>query len=247
MRNIPALVRREFNAYFASVMGYIVMMFFLIVMGITFCVVVNYLNEGPKQVTAMKIMFNMSWLPSIVVVPAITMRLLAEEKRAGTMETLMTAPVTEFEVVVAKWLGAVLYYSLMWALTALYVLILKHFSTGTASLDVGPIACGYVGVFVVGQFLIAIGLLASSTTKNQVGAVLMSFAVTFMLLIVVQWMTFMVQGGPLNKLFRFLSTTEYMEEFARGVLDVRPVVLYASATAFVLFLTTRILESRKWR
>lgn len=247
MSNVPALVRREFNAYFASVMGYVVIMFFLIVMGVTFVTVVNYLNEGPRQLTAMKILFSMAWLPSIIVVPAITMRLLAEEKRSGSIELLMTAPVTDFEVVFAKWLGAVLFYSLMWALTAFYVVILKQFSAGTASLDFGAIACGYVGVFLIGQFLVAIGLLASSTTKNQVGAVLMSFALIFIFVIVIQWMTFLFQGGPLNKLFRFLSTSEYMDDFARGVFDLRPVVLYVSATGFVLFLTTRIVESRKWR
>ena len=81
MRNVPTLLRRELNAYFASVLGYIVIMFFLIVMGVTFAVIVNYLNRGPTQLTAMKIMFSMFWLPSLVVVPAITMRLLAEEKR----------------------------------------------------------------------------------------------------------------------------------------------------------------------
>src|ERR1043166_4046330 len=165
MRNVSALLRRELNAYFASVLGYVVMMFFLIVMGVTFAVIVNYLNRGPTQLTAMKIMFSMFWLPSLFVIPAITMRLLAEEKRAGTMEMLMTAPVTDFEVVLAKYLGAVVLYSLMWGLTGLYVLILRHFSGGQTALDLGPIASGYVGVLVISQFLIAIGVLASSLTN----------------------------------------------------------------------------------
>ncbi len=89
----------------------------LMVMGIMFAVIVNFLSLGPTQMTAMSIMFNMFWLPSIVVVPMITMRLLAEEKRLGTIEMLMTAPVTEFQVVFAKYLGAVALYTLMWALT----------------------------------------------------------------------------------------------------------------------------------
>ena len=143
----------------------------------------------------MKIMFSMFWLPSLVVVPMITMRLLAEEKRAGTLEMLMTAPVTDFEVVFAKWLGAVVLYTLMWALTVLYVLILRHFSGGTAALDLGPIATGYIGVLVIGQFLIAIGVLASSMTKNQVAAALMSFALVFLVLIVLNWLRLFVPGG----------------------------------------------------
>ena len=247
MRNILALLRRELNAYFASVLGYIVIMFFLVVMGVTFAVVVNYLSTGPKQVTAMKIMFSMFWLPSMVVIPMITMRLFAEEKRAGTLEMLMTAPVTDFQVVFAKYLGAVVLYALMWGLTGLYVVILRHFAGASSALDLGPIASGYVGVLVIGQFLIAIGLLTSSLTKNQVAAALMSFAVVFILLIVMNWLTFLFQGGPVSKVVRAISAFEHMEDFARGILDVRPVVYYLSATAWALFTTTRIVESRKWR
>jgi ABC-2 type transport system permease protein len=247
MRNVPALLRRELNAYFASVLGYVVMMFFLIVMGVTFAVIVNYLNQGPTQLTAMKIMFSMFWLPSLVVIPMITMRLLAEEKRSGTIEMLMTAPVTDFEVVFAKYLGAVVLYTLMWALTGLYVLILRHFSGGTTALDLGPIACGYVGVLVIGQFLIAVGVLTSSLTKNQVTAALMSFALIFILLIVINWLGYLFQGGPINKIVKALSAFDHMEDFSRGILDVRPIVLYLSGTVAALFITTRALESRKWR
>jgi ABC-2 type transport system permease protein len=248
MRNVPTLLRRELNAYFASVLGYVVLMFFLLVMGVTFAVIVNFLtSRGPTQMTAMKIMFSMFWLPSLVIVPMITMRLVAEEKRAGTIEMLMTAPVTDFEVVLAKWFGAVTLYTLMWALTGFYVLILRHFSGGTASLDLGPIASGYVGVLVIGQFLIAIGVLASSMTKNQVAAALMSFAVIFLFIIVLNWMTYLFQGGPFAKLFAATSAFEHMNDFSRGILDLRPVVLYTSGTALVLFVTTRVVESRKWR
>jgi ABC-2 type transport system permease protein len=225
----------------------VVMMFFLIVMGVTFAVIVNYLNQGPTQLTAMKIMFSMFWLPSLVVIPMITMRLLAEEKRSGTIEMLMTAPVTDFEVVFAKYLGAVVLYTLMWALTGLYVLILRHYSGGSTALDLGPIACGYIGVLVIGQFLIAVGVLTSSLTKNQVTAALMSFALIFILLIVVNWLGFLFQGGPINKIVKALSAFDYMEDFSRGILDVRPIVLYLSGTAAALFITTRAVESRKWR
>ena len=247
MKNVAALLRRELNAYFASVLGYVVLMFFLIVMGATFAVIVNYLNRGPTQMTAMRIMFSMFWLPSLVVIPMITMRLLAEEKRAGTLEMLMTAPVTDFEVVFAKYLGAVVLYTLMWALTGLYVLILRHFSGGTTALDLGPIVCGYIGVLVIGQFLIALGVLTSSLTKNQVAAALMSFALVFILLIVVNWLGFVFQGGPINKIVKALSAFDHMEDFSRGILDVRPIVLYLSGTVAALFIATRAVESRKWR
>jgi ABC-2 type transport system permease protein len=247
MRNVPALLRRELNAVFASVLGYVVLMFFLIVMGVTFAVVVNFLSTGPKQVTAMKIMFSMFWLPSLVVIPMITMRLLSEEKRAGTLEMLMTAPVTDFEVVFAKYLGALVLYTLMWGLTGMYVLILHHFAGGSAPLDLGPVASGYLGVLLIGQFLIAIGLLSSSLTKNQVTAALMSFALVFILLMVVNWLSYLFEGGPIGKIVRAVSAFDHMVDFARGIVDLRPVVLYLSGAVWVLFLTTRIVESRKWR
>jgi len=246
MRNVPTLLRRELGAYFASILGYVVVMFFLLVMGVTFAVVVGYLNRGPTQLTAMKILFQMFWLPSLVVIPMITMRLLAEEKRAGTVEMLMTAPVTEWEVVVAKWLGAFALYGLMWGLTGFYVLILQKFSGGTP-LDLGPILAGYLGVLLIGQFLIAIGLLTSSLTKNQVAAALMSFAVIFLLLIVLNWLGFLFQGGVIGEMVRAASAFEHMEDFSRGLVDVRPVVLYVTGTALVLFVTMRAVESRKWR
>jgi ABC-2 type transport system permease protein len=248
MRNVPTLLRRELNAYFASIVGYIVMVFFLVVMGVTFSVIVRYLTQAPTQFTAMKIMFSLFWLPSLFVVPAITMRLLAEEKRSGAIEMLMTAPVSELEVVVAKWLGAVVLYSMMWGGTALYVLILGYFSRGLATLDYGPIVSGYVGVLMVGQFLIALGLLCSALTKNQVVAALMAFALVFLLLVVVGlWLPWLVTGGEMGKFIKSVSAVEHMEDFARGLVDLRPLVLYASSTALVLFLTTRVVESRKWR
>jgi ABC-2 type transport system permease protein len=247
MRNVAALLRREMNAYFASVLGYVVLVFFLLVMGVTFAVILNYLTRGPTQMTAMRIMFSMFWLPSLVVIPMITMRLLAEEKRSGTIEMLMTAPVTELQVVLAKWLGGVVLYSLMWGLTGAYVLVLRKFTGGTASLDLGPVASGYVGVLLIGQFLIAIGVLTSSLTKNQVAAGVMSFAFVFAFLLVLNWMDYLFQGGAVGKLIKSLSAFEQMEEFARGIVDARTVLLYLSATVWTLFVTTRVVESRKWR
>lgn len=248
MKNVPTLLRRELSAYFASVVGYVVLMFFLVVMGVIFGIIVEYLSRGPTQLTAMKIMFDMFWLPSLFIVPAITMRLLSEEKRAGTLEMLMTAPVTDFEVVFAKFLGAVVLYSLMWVLTGLYVLILRHFSGGTTALDLGPIIGGYVGVLLMGQFLIALGLLSSSLTKNQVMAFLMSFALMFLFLIVVgMWLPSLFPSGKWERILQFVSARGHMEDFARGIVDVRPLVLYLSGTVLALFIATRIVESRKWR
>ena len=248
MRNVPALLRRELNAYFASVLGYIVIMFFLIVMGISFVSIIGeLLARGPTQMTVMEGFFSWFWLPSLFLVPAITMRLLAEEKRAGTLEMLMTAPVTDFEVVLAKWLGAVALYTLMWALTGFYIVILRHFSGSQTVLDLGPIFAGYLGILVIGQFLIAIGLVASALTKNQVTAFLISFALLFLYLIAIWFGYYFTRGTAAGKLFESLSAFEQMNDFQRGIVDVRPLVLYISGTVVALFITTRVVESRKWR
>ena len=247
MTNVPPLLRRELNAYFASVLGYVALMFFLVVMGVTFAVVVRYLNSGPTQLTAMKILFSMFWVPSLFVVPAITTRLLAEEKRAGTLEMLMTAPVTDVEVVLAKYFGAVVLYTMMWALTGFYVVILQHFSGSGTMLDLGPIFSGYLGVIVIGQFFIAVGLLASSLTRSQVAAALISFALVFLMLIVPNWLTYLVPTGPLGRVFHAVSAFDQMEDFERGIVDARPLVLYLSGTVLALFITTRVVESRKWK
>jgi len=113
-------------------------------------------------------------------------------------------------------------------------------------LDLGPVLCGYVGVLLVGQFLIAVGVLASSLTKNQVLAALTSFAAIFLFLIVCYWQT-MTSSGDWAQLFRFLAAFDHVEDFARGLLDTRPVVLYVTGTVVVLFASVRVVESRKWR
>ena len=246
MRNVPTLLRRELGAYFSSPMGYVMLLLFLLVMGFIFAVVLAFLNRGPTQLTPMGILFSMFWVPSVVVIPLITMRLLAEEKRQGTIEMLMTAPVTDFEVVMAKYLGAVLLYTIMWAGTGLYVVIVDHYAR-TAMLDLGPILSGYVGVLIIGQFCIAIGVFASSLTKNQVAAALVSFAVIFLLTLGVSWMEYLFRGGELGTFFRAVSPVEHMDGFQRGIIDLRPVVWYVSGAVLALFLTVRVVESRKWR
>lgn len=246
MRNVLALLRREMNAYFASVLGYVVAIMFLFVMGQTFYQIVMVFQERPMQMGAMEALFGMFWFPSLFIIPAITMRLLSEEKRSGTIEMLMTAPVTDFQVVLAKYLGAVLLYTLMWAVTGLYVLVLRHFAGEGASLDLKQILAGYVCVLGMGQFFVAVGLLASSLTKNQVIGAVISVSAIFTFIIVTFWQGSMA-SGVMAAFFRYISPFEHVRVFSHGVVDVRPLVLYATGTVVALFATTRVVESRKWR
>jgi ABC-2 type transport system permease protein len=248
MRNVLALLRRELNAYFASVLGYVMLMFFLVVMGFVFwSVVTQLLQAGPTQITVMQQFFYWFWLPSLFVVPAMTMRLLAEEKRSGSIELLMTAPVTDFEVVFAKYLGAVFLYALMWGLTGFYVWILRSFAGPGVALDAGAIGSGYIGVLLIGQFLVALGLLCSALTKNQVAAFLIAFALVFLYVIGTMFGAFFLRGTPVGRVFEYVSAFEQMQDFTRGIVDLRPVVFYLTGTMTALFITTRVVESRKWR
>ncbi len=245
MRNVFALLRRELSAYFSSVLGYVVLVIFLLIMGRTFLQIITLFQDRPVAMGPMEALFGMFWFPSLFLIPAITMRLFSEEKKLGTLEMLMTAPVTDFQVVVAKFLGAVCLYTFMWALTGLYVLILRHFATGP-SLDVKQILAGYVCILFMGQFFIAIGLLASSLTKNQIIGAVVSVSVIFTLIIVTFWQA-ETSAGAIAPFFRYISPFQHITDFARGIMDVRTLVLYVTGTIFTLFATTRVLESRKWR
>jgi ABC-2 type transport system permease protein len=255
MRNIPVLLRRELSAYFTSILGYIAVMIFLVVMGFFFVAVVARMvaADGPSEYTAIQGLFYFSWVPVLFVVPALTMRLFAEEKRSGTVEMVMTAPVSDYEIVMAKYLGAVLLYVVMWAITVLYAFILEYFSSGTSRLDFGPMWGGYLCMLLMGQFFISIGLLASSMTKNQIIAFIISFAA-----ICVYVFGPMLVPGILGGLKLFASDSvqravdyfaifDQILDFSRGMIDLRPVVLYLSGTVLLLFVTTRVVESRKWR
>jgi ABC-2 type transport system permease protein len=255
MRNIPVLLRREWSAYFTSIVGYVCVMIFLLVMGFFFVAVVarTWAQDGPSDLTPIQGLFYLSWVPVMFVVPALTMRLFAEEKRAGTVEMLMTAPVSDYEVVVAKYLGAVLLYLVMWSITILYAFILEYFSSGTSGLDFGPMWGGYLCMALMGQFFISLGLLASSLTRNQVIAFILSFAVicvyVFGPLLAPSIMggLKLFEGDVVRPVVAYFSIFDQIKDFSRGMIDLRPVVLYVTGSVFVLFLTTRVVESRKWR
>ena len=251
MSNVMTLLRREFNAYFVSVLGYVIMMLFLGAMGLAFTLtLIQVYVYQYRELTVMQVFFQWFWLPSLVVVPVLTMRLLAEEKRAGTIEVLMTAPVTDWDVVFAKWLGAVFLYGTMWSITLLYVPLLQWFARDVAGLNIGTVGGSYVGVLLIGQFLISIGILASSLTKNQIIAALISFSVILMFVlasIVLSVLKMMLSNSALGSISEYLSLFEHMSDFSRGIMDLRPVVFYLSGTVLMLFITVRVVESRRWR
>ena len=171
----------------------------------------------------------------------ITMRTYAEEKRSGTIELLLTSPVTDLEIILGKFFGALGLYSLMLLVTTPYIIILFIYGEPEFS----PILVGYLGLLLMGGSFISIGLLISSFTKNQIVAGMITFA-TLLLLWVLNWLSSF--GGPTTQaVVSYLSITQHFDDFAIGVLDTKHVIYYLSFITFGLFLTAKSVDSERWR
>jgi ABC-2 type transport system permease protein len=248
MRTFITLCRKELAAYFLSPIAYVMMMFFLVVMGVSFSLLVSVLVEGSAGVMIMKELFSsiFFWIAMLVVVPVLTMRLFAEEKRSGTIETLMTAPVSDAAVVLAKYAGALAFFVILWIPTASYAFILRAFSPLTAPVDFGPMLGGYVGAFLVGAMYIAMGLFCSSLTNNQIVAAMMCFAMTCVAFFA-GFIPFITRNNVLREFGSYVSSISHMLDFSRGAVDTRPIVFCVTICALMLFATVKVVESRKWK
>ncbi len=242
---LPNLVR-ELRAYFFSPLAYVVAALMLVINGLVFWLIVSYLNRPGVQIGApLELFFGQTlyfWLVLLFVAPVLTMRLLSEERRSGTIEVLMTAPVTEDGVVVGKYLAALLFYVFLWLPTLVYAGVLAVYG----EVDWGPVAAGYLGVFGIGALFLAVGVLASALTRSQLVAAVLTFA------LLVPLFTFglleqLFNDETLRQAFSYLNLWQHMEEFGKGIVDTRRLVYYLSATVLFLFLAARALEQRKWR
>jgi ABC-2 type transport system permease protein len=177
----------------------------------------------------------------LFVLPMITMRTYAEEKRSGTIELLLTAPLTDFQIIMGKFLGAMALYAAMLAVTLVHVGVLYAFG----SPEWVPILTGYLGLLLMGGCFIAVGLLISSFTKNQIVAGMITFAV-FLMLWVINWVGSFT-GPTTQAVVDYLSITAHFDDFTRGIIDTKHLVYYLSFIAFGLFLTARSVDSERWR
>jgi ABC-2 type transport system permease protein len=248
MTNFLPLWRRELAAYFLSPVAYVVTIFFLVVMGFSFWLLASILIQGEGGITVMKELFGsvFFWLALLVIVPLLTMRLLAEEKRSGTMEALMTAPVTDAEMVLAKYAGALSFFVAMWIPTVTYAFILREFSSESAPIDLGPMMGGYFGALLIGAFYLSVGVFCSSLTRNQTVSAMMCFAVLGVAFFV-GFLPYISRNPVIQVLGLYVSSVTHMLDMSRGAVDTRPIVLYVTGTFFMLFATVKTVESQKWR
>ncbi|MCH7526618.1 MAG: ABC transporter permease subunit [Planctomycetes bacterium] len=239
MKNIGTLTQRELSVLFYSPVAYVVIAIFLIVSGIFF----GSDNFQPGAEASVRVLFG-SYLPLILVfiLPMLTMRLLSEEFRSGTIESLMTAPVTETDVIVGKFLGALLFYGVMLATTLIYVVLIALYGP----LDKGLVVSTYVGLILLGGLYTAVGLFFSACTRNQVIAVLCSFVLLAVLTFLANWLAGQ-QEGTIRVILQQVSIMSHYQDFARGLIDLNHVVYFVSSTALFLFFAVKVLESRRWR
>ena len=236
MRSALTVAKRELQAYFVSPLAYVITAIFLLITGYFFYLILHYSREA-----TLRYLFGNMTLIMMLLIPALTMRLLAEEQSKGTMELLLTSPVRDWEVVVGKYLASVVLFAVMLALTVYYPIVLNVYGDP----DMGPIMSGYLGLFMLGATLLSLGLLASSVTSNQIIAAVLGLA-----LVLGFWLIDALSGivsGSLAEFFSYLSISSHFQDFTRGVIDTKDLVYMLSLIAGSLFLTTRVVETRRWR
>jgi len=249
------IFKKEMRLYFTSPVAYVVLTIFLVIAGWFFYNIFAFFTLASMQ-SAMNpamarelnvtdsvmrpLVSNISVI-LLLLMPLVTMRLFAEERRSGTIELLLTYPVRDGAVLVGKYLAALALYALMLALTLLYPGIVVYF----ARLEWGPLVTGYAGLLLMGGTFIAVGIFASSLTENQIVASITTFGI-LLILWVIGWSADYV-GGVWGKVLQHLSLIEHNDNFAKGVLDTKDVIYYLNFIALALFLTLRSLEARRWK
>jgi len=239
MVNVPVIARRELNTYFLSLMAYVVLTLFALANGLGFGVMMR----GPQADLNLVAATVFGWAVTLMVfgLPMITMRLLSEEASSGTIETLLTVPVSNAEVVLGKYVGALIFTMVMLVPVVLECIYLATVGT----LDLGPLASGLLGIYLlIAQFL-AVGLFCSSITRIQLAAALATVVALVGTLLVGELVRDM--ESPLAKLLLYVSPPRHLDGFMKGVIDSRDLVYFVATAALFLFLTVRVLESRRWR
>jgi ABC-2 type transport system permease protein len=253
MRNVLAIADREIRSYFASPIAYILIGFFLLPFGVFFYLYLDaFLKQGMQmaQYGGGSMSINQQVIRGVLqnasvvilfIMPMITMRTYSEEKRSGTIELLLTSPVKDVEIILGKFFGALGLYVTILFVTLLYMGILFYYGNP----EWRPLVSGYLGLLLMGGAFIAIGLLISSTTNNQIVAGVVTFVV-FLLFWIVGW--FGDSAGPtIGPITRWLSITEHFDDFSKGIIDTKHVLYYLTLITCGLFLTAKSVDTERWR
>jgi ABC-2 type transport system permease protein len=252
MSHTLTIARRELAAYFLSPMAWLILLGFQLIAWLNFYWLVYFLTMPQNVYSGVRDPMNsyisgstMFWIALLVALPALTMRLLAEERRSGTIEGLLTLPVTETEVVLGKWLAGLVMYWVLLLPFAFYLPFLYHY--GKFYFDLGPVAALGIGLTTLGMMFVAVGVFFSSLTRNQIVAAIGTFVVVF-LLVLLTLLAYQIgverQAGWAEAV-RFVALLHQVERFGAGQLDLRFLALHLSVTAFMLYLTVKVLQARQ--
>ena len=226
---------KELRSFFNSPVAYIVIVVFLAILGWFFTS-----NLFIANISSLRTVFEMTPFLLLFFAPAMTMRLISEEKKGGTLELLMTKPVKESEIIVGKFLAAwALYFFTLLPTLCYYITV-----SIVGDLDVGPVIGGYLGLMLVGAVFLAVSVFGSSITENQVVAFIVSFLIVFALFMIDKVLFYL--PGSLASIFEYLSVDYHFSNIARGVIDSRDLIYYATAVGFSLLLGTIVLQRRRW-
>jgi ABC-2 type transport system permease protein len=246
MRGFVAIFKRELFSLFVTPLAWVLITTFLVVQGIHFFLLANQyatdvaLTEGgPVQAFFGKTI--LLYLPMIFVCPLLTMRLFAEERRSGTIEALLTAPVGTVGVTLAKYAAALTTYAAMWAPTLLYIVLVAK----TGEVDWRVVGASYLGVMGVGAGFLAVGTMTSALTQSQLTAAVLS-AMALILLFMVGLGEFILDSGPMHDVCAYVSVWSQMNDFSQGIVDLRRLVFDATLTALPLFITVRAVDAWRW-
>jgi ABC-2 type transport system permease protein len=252
MRHVPTLLRRELAAYFLGPMAFLIVLGFQVIAWLNFWELVEGLSSPKVSLSNRFDPMNMYisgstpfWIALLVAVPALTMRLLAEERRSGTIETLLTVPVTEAEVVVSKWLAGLAMYLVLLLPFLVYLPFLYY--QGKLHFDLGPVVSLLIGLTTVGMMFVAIGLFFSALTRNQIIAAIWTFVVLFLIVILTLLLYLFASDRQSSwaEAMRYVALLPQVQTFGEGRLDLRYVTIHLSVAAFMLYLTVKVLEWRR--
>jgi gliding motility-associated transport system permease protein len=257
MGNIIAIAQKELKSYFASPIAYIVIGLWALLYGYFFVAILAFFvrqsmqmnqfgMQGPQSMNINQqlirpLLQNVTIL-ILFLMPMVTMRTYSEEKRSGTIELLLTSPVTDFQIILGKFLGALSLYAVMLAVTAIHIGLLFAYQGHP---EWKPILSAYLGLLLMGGCFISVGLLISSLTSNQIVAGMVTFAV-FLLLWIITWIG-AFWGPTFERLTAYLSIVDHWDDFGKGIIDTTHVIYYLSFIAFGLFLTAKSVDTERWR
>jgi ABC-2 type transport system permease protein len=251
MQAYLTLTRRELGSFFGSITGYLIIAAAVFLMGLTFVDMIELLQKGePTATPFIELYYSTTffWLIVLLVTPVITMRLFALEKYSGTFETLMTTPVSDLQVLLAKFTAAMFFYMVMWLPSIGSIFVLRYYLKDVGVFDPGLLGSAFLGIFLIGCLFISLGCLASSITRNQVVAAMLGFTLGFTLFLL-SYLSGQLPAikGWMAEVFSYVALFNQMGDFARGMVDTRHIVFFVTLTFWFLFMTLRVLEARRWK